>query len=590
MCRWSRPFIFLLVLISLEVLSGYYSVEYDSYVNNDRHLSLRRQLWRRKATGITTKTTITEAAVSPCPRIVGGNHSLTVPYFILWGGCGATLIHNDIALSAAHCSERESAQVGLKNRTDENSWWTRVDKVRKHPRYNSESYDYDFAVLKLGGWFQQDTVKLNVNEETPRVGESLKILGFGGQDQTLKQGRVDSVSPSICAEQWLRAGYFIDEDAVLCAKGHDGVDACSGDSGGPLLLLDGSSIQVGVISSGSGCDGRLPTVYSRVSAGQDWIKQQICELSAFPPEFCDPFDRRPGLRKTRIRVDINLDDYPQDIRWRITEGLETSGDGKTIASGGDFQIPNSLESQFVDLPGNQNYVFTIEDVSGFADGFGNNGKYKVVIVDMNGNDASTLISGGSNFQDSESTPFTVSNATDSAFSRPVISQNNPNQIDQPTSTPTPSWMIPIINHSLTPTMSPTEFPTKSTDSPTNVPTNAPTDLPTDGPTAGPTGGPTAEPTDVPTAGPTGGLTADPTDGPTAIPTDAQTDAPTDAQTDAPTDAQTVVPTDAQTDAQTDGPTAGPTGGPTPEPTDVPTGELTDGPTDAPTNAPTDAST
>mmetsp|Transcript_54178 Transcript_54178/g.60497 ORF Transcript_54178/g.60497 Transcript_54178/m.60497 type:complete len:560 (-) Transcript_54178:46-1725(-) len=553
-CRWSRPFMFLLVLVLLGVLSVYYySVEYYRYINNDRQSSLRRRLWRRKATSITTTTT-TEAAVFPRPRIVGGNHSLTVPYFILWGGCGATLIHNDIALSAAHCSERDSAQVGLKNRTDENSRWTRVDEVRKHPRYNSESYDYDFAVLKLKGWFQE-TVQLNVNKESPRVGESLKILGFGGQNQTLKQGQVVSISSSICAEQWLRAGYFIDEDAVLCAKADDGVDACSGDSGGPLLLLDGSSIQVGVISSGSGCDGRLPTVYSRVSAGQDWIKQQICELSAFPPEFCDPSDRRPGLRTTRIRVDINLDDYPQDIRWRITEDPVTSGEGKTIASGGNFQIPNSLESQFVDLPdNNQNYIFTIEDVSGFADGFGNNGKYKVVIVDMNGSDADTLVSGGNNFQDSESTLFTVSDAMDSTFSRPVILQNDPNQIDQPTSTLTPSW-------------SPTDPPTKIS---TEIPTEAPTKTPV---------------TSAPTATPE---TSEPTSEPTVALIDIDTPPPT-AETNAPTpDPTTPETTSEPTTVPTADPTSDPTADPTAEPTvpDPETSEPTTDPTLDPTAEPT----
>lgn len=42
------------------------------------------------------------------PRIVGGSAvgSSSFPYFVRWGGCGATLIHNDIALGAAHVSQR----------------------------------------------------------------------------------------------------------------------------------------------------------------------------------------------------------------------------------------------------------------------------------------------------------------------------------------------------------------------------------------------------------------------------------------------------------------------------------------------------
>lgn len=40
------------------------------------------------------------------PRIVGGHQASTndYPYFILWGGCAASLIHGDIALTAAHVS------------------------------------------------------------------------------------------------------------------------------------------------------------------------------------------------------------------------------------------------------------------------------------------------------------------------------------------------------------------------------------------------------------------------------------------------------------------------------------------------------
>ena len=41
------------------------------------------------------------------PRIVGGSPTGggEYPYYIRWGGCGATLIHPDIALGAAHVSK-----------------------------------------------------------------------------------------------------------------------------------------------------------------------------------------------------------------------------------------------------------------------------------------------------------------------------------------------------------------------------------------------------------------------------------------------------------------------------------------------------
>lgn len=41
------------------------------------------------------------------PKVVGGTAAgaQEYPFFSRWGGCGATLIHNDIGLSAAHVSD-----------------------------------------------------------------------------------------------------------------------------------------------------------------------------------------------------------------------------------------------------------------------------------------------------------------------------------------------------------------------------------------------------------------------------------------------------------------------------------------------------
>ena len=46
-------------------------------------------------------------------RIVGGStaNGNSYPYFIRWGGCGATLIHPDIALGAAHVSNNETRHL-----------------------------------------------------------------------------------------------------------------------------------------------------------------------------------------------------------------------------------------------------------------------------------------------------------------------------------------------------------------------------------------------------------------------------------------------------------------------------------------------
>jgi Trypsin len=160
-------------------------------------------------------------------RIVGGDDAPgNYPYFILWGGCGATLIHNDIALTAAHCSSTPDAQVGAQTRGDQAAW-TNVDRVISHPNYSPETFEYDVAVIRLGGWFEHSTVELNGRESVPEAGDTLTILGFGGEASVLQQGSVNFISAAVCSEQWRDQGYIVDSKCMICAGAGDG-DACSG--------------------------------------------------------------------------------------------------------------------------------------------------------------------------------------------------------------------------------------------------------------------------------------------------------------------------------------------------------------------------
>lgn len=64
---------------------------------------------------------------------------------------------------------------------------------------------------------------------------------------------------------------------MICAGYKDGGrDSCLGDSGGPLIMIDGNEKQprlVGVVSFGKGCaDPKHPGVYGRVTAVRKWIK------------------------------------------------------------------------------------------------------------------------------------------------------------------------------------------------------------------------------------------------------------------------------------------------------------------------------
>ncbi|XP_040158437.1 chymotrypsinogen B-like [Anopheles arabiensis] len=59
----------------------------------------------------------------------------------------------------------------------------------------------------------------------------------------------------------------------VCLSGAGGRSSCNGDSGGPLTVQSGGTMQIGVVSFGSvnGCAIGMPSVYARVTFFLDWI-------------------------------------------------------------------------------------------------------------------------------------------------------------------------------------------------------------------------------------------------------------------------------------------------------------------------------
>ena len=91
----------------------------------------------------------------------------------------------------------------------------------------------------------------------------------------------------------------------------------------------------------------------------DWIEDQICDLSSNPPESCLPQGHVSD--KTRIRIDIMHDFFPEDIGWSIKEMMS----GKTVAFSRNGIISDNrvLVSTFVDLDDGV-YIFEITDTYG----------------------------------------------------------------------------------------------------------------------------------------------------------------------------------------------------------------------------------
>lgn len=255
---------------------------------------------------LTSANPSTDIAVhnSTTANIVGGTAVAKgiYPFYAVPRGdvtCGASLIHPDILLTAAHCSGAFATfdvyLGGIKIDGSDALETIRATTERLDPRYvnvnGGDYYRYDYMLVKLTRSVDSSKVPVvawNTAKSNPTSGQSVKTIGFGStfegglESNVLREVTVPVVNQTTC--QRGLPDYGVDETSMICA-GATGRDSCQFDAGGPLL--DSSNQIIGVVSWGDGCgQADKPGVYSRVSEATDFIRRGICELSGVPPTSC----------------------------------------------------------------------------------------------------------------------------------------------------------------------------------------------------------------------------------------------------------------------------------------------------------------
>jgi trypsin len=219
------------------------------------------------------------------------------------GLCGATLIHPDILVSAAHCGLSGIFENGVLMNIGATSIFgddaiDRIEIVEQliNPNFDSNTLNNDIMLIKLASPSSAPPSTWNNITSIPVNNEALTIIGFGRTEsgtisESLREATVYVVDTDVCSEAYAVAtSSTINGDYVLCA-GSDQSATCSGDSGGPLFR---SGLLVGVTSFGivnesdQSCATTiyLPNGFTRVSAMSDFISNGICTLSANPPASC----------------------------------------------------------------------------------------------------------------------------------------------------------------------------------------------------------------------------------------------------------------------------------------------------------------
>jgi secreted trypsin-like serine protease len=205
------------------------------------------------------------------------------------------VIRTGWVLTAAHCLTDEGGvpvltgghriRLGLYNPLDDEGYTYRILRVIPHPDFQPSTFAFDVALVqydpkgeKLGGQvYPIARIRLDPQPITARTirarmpaytfGWGRTALEGGAPPEELRGARLELRDLDSCT----RLTSFRDKrrDAVLCAAGARGEQACFGDSGGPLITYGdagGVPTLLGVVSAGVKC-GRtsVPSRFTRIA-------------------------------------------------------------------------------------------------------------------------------------------------------------------------------------------------------------------------------------------------------------------------------------------------------------------------------------
>jgi len=185
-------------------------------------------------------------------------------------GCSGTLVSPKTVLTAKHCLDTNiRIYFGTyANQANSGTWINTVHKLG-HPTA-------DIAMLTLASAAPTAPIPLNAVDLATKIGEPIKIAGFGVTSENGQQSGTKRVA--------MAALDSLDADGIMYATNVPS-GTCYGDSGGPnFMTIAGTETLIGVTSfgteaCGAGLDGSV-----RVDTYRTWIRQYITDHDVVPPD------------------------------------------------------------------------------------------------------------------------------------------------------------------------------------------------------------------------------------------------------------------------------------------------------------------
>lgn len=245
---------------------------------------------------------VSDEAVSVLTRIIGGRPSAlgdfpanvallrNSPTNTLFERqfCGGTAISDNYILTAAHCLfnlgiPADPADILIAGNfvdlNNDSPAELALAEIIIHPNYDNESTfsENDIALLRTEIPHNIPSVSLFSGDVRELTGAQGFITGWGLTQlqppifaSVLNEAEVPVTDFDVCNDVYNR-GLGIEHVCAGFQAG--GVDACQGDSGSPLMIMDGTEIiQIGITSFGEGC--AFPDaygVYTNVENYESWV-------------------------------------------------------------------------------------------------------------------------------------------------------------------------------------------------------------------------------------------------------------------------------------------------------------------------------